>query len=216
MADSDKIREILSQLDPLDDDQWTSDGAPKVEVVMSLLGEKVTRQDIVNSQPDFNREKAGKPAETTDEKKDPEVIDEDLGDPVPVNTPVEFNEAEFLSWLAGVDKEDLEQVSADLKKELDSLASRQEALKNAASAIKTAQGHVKLRIKSEFQNSSDADSTRAYIESQTKARAERMGLRASVLKGLRLSELEGRSPLDAAMARKTQRGTARPAIPLVK
>lgn len=58
MADIEKIKAALAQLDPLDDDQWTADGAPKVETVSGLVGESVKRQDIVNAAPDFNREKA--------------------------------------------------------------------------------------------------------------------------------------------------------------
>lgn len=60
MADIEKIKAALAQLDPLDDDQWTADGAPKVETVAALVGEAVKRQDIVNAAPDFNREKAAK------------------------------------------------------------------------------------------------------------------------------------------------------------
>ena len=58
MADKEKILAALAQLDPLDDDQWTTDGSPKVETVSALVGETVKRQDIVNAAPDFNREKA--------------------------------------------------------------------------------------------------------------------------------------------------------------
>lgn len=58
MADKEKILAALAQLDPLDDDQWTTDGSPKVETVSGLVGEAVKRQDIVNAAPDFNREKA--------------------------------------------------------------------------------------------------------------------------------------------------------------
>lgn len=58
MADKEKILAALAQLDPLDDDQWTTDGSPKVETVSGLVGETVKRQDIINAAPDFNREKA--------------------------------------------------------------------------------------------------------------------------------------------------------------
>jgi hypothetical protein len=40
--------------------------------------------------------------------------------------------------------------------------------------------------------------------------------RQTILKGIRPDELEHRSPLDAAMARKTKRGTQRPVRAIMK
>jgi hypothetical protein len=238
MADNDKIKAVLAQLDPLDDDQWTADGAPKVESVSALLGEKITRQDIVNAAPDFNREKAEKGVDDeddTDQEQEQDLSDPELNEgetegddgkeevdlqpepeSEPVSVPTKFNAAEFLAWLNGQDKEDLEDIEASLKEELSRNSTKQDELKEQAAALKTASAYVKLRIKAEYPNTSDADATRAYIEAQTRARAERMGIRQSVLKGLKPSELEGRSPLDAAMARKTTRGVNRPNRPLMK
>lgn len=64
----DKILEALGQFDPLNDEQWTSDGAPRVDAVEAIIGENVTRQMIVDAAPDFDREKAG-------EGGDPAVVD---------------------------------------------------------------------------------------------------------------------------------------------
>jgi hypothetical protein len=54
---TDKIVEALGLMDALDDDQWTSDGAPKVDAVSALSGlENLKRADIINVAPKFSRE----------------------------------------------------------------------------------------------------------------------------------------------------------------
>ena len=55
------IQEALRNLDPLNDDHWTSNGDPRIDAVKSFLGSSVTREEIVAAAPDFNREKAGTP-----------------------------------------------------------------------------------------------------------------------------------------------------------
>jgi hypothetical protein len=52
----DKIIEALGLMDAMDDEQWTSDGAPKVEAVASLGDfENLKRADIINAAPKFSR-----------------------------------------------------------------------------------------------------------------------------------------------------------------
>jgi hypothetical protein len=54
---TDKIVEALGLMDTLDDDQWTADGAPKVDAVSVLSGlENLKRADIINVAPKFSRE----------------------------------------------------------------------------------------------------------------------------------------------------------------
>lgn len=57
------IKEALAQLDPENNDHWTADGAPRVDVVADLVGNKeLKRADITNAAPDFHRSTAGQPA----------------------------------------------------------------------------------------------------------------------------------------------------------
>lgn len=52
----DKIIEALELMDDMDDEQWTADGAPKVDTVVSLSDLKsLTRADIINAAPKFSR-----------------------------------------------------------------------------------------------------------------------------------------------------------------
>lgn len=49
------IKEALEQLDPTDDSHWTAEGAPLVDVVSKLHGQAVTRKEITDDSPNFNR-----------------------------------------------------------------------------------------------------------------------------------------------------------------
>lgn len=53
----DKIRDALMMMDSMDDEQWTNDGSPKVDVVNDLGElEGVTRAMILDAAPQFSRE----------------------------------------------------------------------------------------------------------------------------------------------------------------
>jgi len=258
MADIEKIKAALAQLDPLDDDQWTADGAPKVEVVAGLVGEAVKRQDIINAAPDFNREKAGESPDndegdqgdagdqgndTNDEggdagdqgdgaqenaSADAEGTQTDPDDQDPEGNaetetvtnfePVsrEMSTSEFMAWIRTVPKEELEGIEAALKEQNDDIGAEINKLKDLQSRISQAVSITRTRIKEAFPNSANQHAIREFIASQAASRAERVGRRNEVLKGIKPDELEHRSPLDAAMARKTKRGTQRPVRPLVK
>ncbi|MCP5006170.1 MAG: hypothetical protein GY941_19850 [Planctomycetes bacterium] len=45
----------LAQMDTANDEQWTADGKPKLEVVAQILGEPTTRAKIKAAAPDFSR-----------------------------------------------------------------------------------------------------------------------------------------------------------------
>ena len=53
---SDRLIGILHQLDPENDAQWTSQNLPRLEAVEELMGQAVTRKELTEAAPDFNRE----------------------------------------------------------------------------------------------------------------------------------------------------------------
>lgn len=243
MADKEKILTALAQLDPLDDDQWTADGAPKVETVSGLVGEAVKRQDIVNAAPDFNREKAsagdgsgedagdgtdgdqggdqpGNADDTTDQPgagDDEEVqLNLDLNNDDDELLEREMAPAEFQAWLRTVPKGQLEDIEAALKKQNDQVGQEVKALQDLQKRITVAVSMTRNRIKEAFPNSADAHAIRSFIESQTAARSALVERRQTILKGILPEELDYRAPIDAAMARKTKRGAQRSVRPLVK
>jgi len=72
------IEEALLLLDPKNDEQWTTDGLPKVEVVATLTDNpSVTRADITAVNPNFNRKSLLEPEvnqETEEEEKSEDPI----------------------------------------------------------------------------------------------------------------------------------------------
>jgi hypothetical protein len=52
---SSKLLEALRKLDTTNDDHWTQDGLPRLDVLKTMTGENVTRSDIANVAKSFNR-----------------------------------------------------------------------------------------------------------------------------------------------------------------
>lgn len=50
-----KIVDALKKLDPNNDNQWTQDGQPKLDALKFLVGDTVTREQVQEAAPDFNR-----------------------------------------------------------------------------------------------------------------------------------------------------------------
>lgn len=54
---SDALKQALEEMDTLDNDQWTADGAPKVDHLKEATGNQdLKRQDILDAAPQFSRE----------------------------------------------------------------------------------------------------------------------------------------------------------------
>lgn len=66
-----KIIDALMMMDSMDDDQWTTDGSPKVDVVNDLGElEGVTRAQILEAAPKFSRENFDTSASEDEEKSE--------------------------------------------------------------------------------------------------------------------------------------------------
>lgn len=50
------IEEALRSLDPLVDDEWTTDGLPRIDVMQKLTGQRLKRADITAACPQFHRQ----------------------------------------------------------------------------------------------------------------------------------------------------------------
>lgn len=63
-----EIKDALAKLDHKNDDQWTADGSPRVDVVAAMVGnEKLTRKDITNASPNFVRDAENGPSPSEDD-----------------------------------------------------------------------------------------------------------------------------------------------------
>lgn len=232
MADKEQILAALAQLDPLDDDHWTSDGAPRIDAVEKILGSDVSRKEVVEAAPKLTRETAGQETEEesaetqtnpeTEEKNDAEEEgqgrEEALTDAAQTLADVDrpLTEREFAHFLSSVPKEELEDVLAMLRLQLGEASKEVKDAQDLEARVKRSIAFTESRIKSEYPNSTDRDAIRAFIETQTRLRAERVAKRQEIFGKIDPSEFDPRAPIDRAMARKTKRGGQRPNRPLLK
>lgn len=237
MADKEQILAALAQLDPLDDDHWTSDGAPRIDAVEKILGGDVSRKEVVEAAPKLTRETAGQETEEeqeettadpeTEENDDAETEGEGRKEEVTEEAPAEsvttlaeldrpLTEREFAHFLGSVPKEELEDVVALLRLQLGEASKAVKDAQDLEARIKRSISFTESRIKDEFPNTTDRDATRNFIETQTRLRAERVAKRQEIFGKIDPSEFDPRAPIDRAMARKTKRGGQRPNRPLLK
>lgn len=208
------IREALSQLDTLDDDLWTSEGYPKIDAVKELLGRSVTRQEIVEAAPQFSRSNPIVEEEKLDEEASedqPKVVfsdDPDLISNFSQKEPVDVNS--FLGFLNTVPTDQLEELKSVLDKQKQGVRDSRSKLDEYELRINGALTMTKARIKREIPDISDREANQDYLKSQAELRAKKKMATAELLKGMDISSLDPRAPIDRAFARKTARGTQRP------
>lgn len=112
------IVEALSRLDPENDEHWTNDGMPRVEVVQGLAGDaSIMRADINNASPGFDREVARNPAPISEP-----VVDEPVEEK-PVTSRYEVVSAEIAELQAA--KRVIDEQLAPLVQEQHALAAMQ-------------------------------------------------------------------------------------------
>ncbi len=216
------IKEALMSMDALDDDQWTGDGAPKVDVVAEAVGEKVTRQMIVDLAPEFSqtnmviaseeppeeeqaKPEGGGPVSDAEAKAEAsmEAISEYLADdPLP--------EAEFIPLLMRTDPEALEMLERVLVEQLSAAEAAISTAEDLKNRVKRSLAFTRARIKRDVPDMTNQQAIQSFIKSQSKQRGIRVETTRELLAGVDLKSLDPRSAIDRAMARKTQRGGARP------
>lgn len=208
------IREALSKLDTIDDEAWTSDGAPKIDAVKELLGRPVTRQEILDAAPKFTRQNpdlGDEPVAETEAESDNQPTDERE-----VIDFEEFFESEpkdvnsFLSFLDRVPTSQLQELKDGLDGQRKNFQDMRSKLDEYDRRVSGALQMVKSRIQREIPDISDREANQNYLQSQAALRAKKKEATTQLLKGIKLSDLDPRAPIDRAFARKTARGTQRP------
>jgi len=187
------IKEALAQLDPMVDEHWTADGLPRMDVVEGLVGTKeITRQDVTEADPEFCREEALNRAAEAEENDDDASAQ--------VQERQEEGQGEVVTKL-DLDQQiqDMDAEITSLQKARDDVARERDRLQQAEYGGHTAADDTKARL--------------AYIRKQHELRLERAGRRAEIFKQLQPGDISKGSQLDAAMSRKTARGTQRPNRP---
>lgn len=207
------IQEALAQLDTLNDEQWTSEGMPKVDVISTLVGETVTRQQIIDAAPKFSRQNTEIDAEDAGDEDEDDEIDETVTDPdlisdFAVKEPVDINS--FVAFLQTVPAAQLVELKEALEKQKLDLQDGQTKIDEYKMRVNQALTFTKVRIKREVPDMSDLEANQAYLRSQGEIRAKKKAAVNALLQGVELSALDPRAPIDRAFARKNTRGTKRP------
>lgn len=212
----DKIITALKKLDPTKDEHWTSDGLPRIDVVKELAGDpSITRDNIVAAAPLYNRS-TGFPAlgvVTPPVGTAPSAGTAPPAPPAPVvapppapgpkkGDPEALHNAELAVADAQADIEEMDKWLAEANKERTRRMRVRDAAQVALDALQPIQ--------------TNGDAIQAYLAQQKRnleARGQQIAKAAAFQKehGFKLADLlPKRSPLDSAMARKNNRGTARP------
>lgn len=213
------IKEALSQLDTMEDSHWTGDGAPAVEVVSNLLGQKITRAEITNAAPKFTRKNTDL-TDINDEKT--HVEKEDLRKEEEVDTSIlqQFSEMPPMlpndlaeKVLKKIDPSLLIHVESMMTEQLLEIEKKESELEELKRRVKMGRALTKTWIKQLVPDISNQEAIRQYIRSSQKNRAKKSQDIKNVLGGLNpsdIAKLDPRATIDKAFARKTARGGQRP------
>lgn len=237
-----EIKEALGMLDVNNPEHWTTDGLPRLDVLSGLTGKEVKRKMVTDIAPAFSLtnpvlgEKlpagegegaadddswlddpaggAGEGAgsdEGADEGDDaPEAAAKAPAAPQTQETNVkakpavpEFTEDDRAAFDADIDA---------LNQKLSRDKTRKDTLEKEIAATERALARKLDEKNAAFPPMSEAQALRQHIESQHAQRAGRMAGAARLAQLAGTKVIEGKSPLDAAMARKTARGAHRPMV----
>jgi len=216
------IKEALAQLDTMDDDKWTEDGAPLVDAVSEIMGGKVTRKEITDAAPKFSRSNADlTPVEP--EQEEPVVEETVVEDDEPLTTDMleKFVEMEPMlpqelaeKFLSKVDPRLLPEIELLMAQQYQILEAKQSELDELKRRVKIGRSLTQTWIKRLVPDMSNQEAIQAYIRSSQAQRASKTNEIRTILGGLKpadIAKLDPRAAIDKAFARKTTRGGGRPA-----
>lgn len=165
-----KIRDALANLDVENDDHWTAEGMPRLDVVKDAVGTAVSRADITAAAKGFTRKTPNLDVEKAEntgsgESADETATSEETETTTPPAAPEEQDEEE-----TELGEED--EVEAELKAAQDALYKAQDRLRVAQAAMDAV---VDAKVKAGAQQTTSHD-IKAYQKSQQEQR-ERLARR---------------------------------------
>lgn len=152
-----KIRDALANLDVENDDQWTAEGMPRLDVVKEVVGTAVSRADITAAAKSFTRKTPNLDVEEAEQTGSGESADEAAA-------------SEETETAMSPGEED--EVEAELKAAQDALYKAQDRLRAAQAAMDAV---VDAKVKAGAQQTTSHD-IKAYQKSQQEQR-ERLARR---------------------------------------
>ncbi len=213
---NEEILEALLGLSPGNDEHWTADGLPRLDAVENLLGASVTRKQLTNAAPDFNRAMAQSVVEEAasqgDDAEQPDADKAELdADP---QSPEDPSETDTVTAGAG-GPDDFDPLAEGPGDEEDMLDASVQDAQDRVSAIQLALEQGRLALAEAEQALADAakaknsafpplSAAEAIQQFQRSEHEKRAAARGVVLGSVA-------SPIDAALkARRTNQGRRTP------
>ncbi len=203
-----EIKEALQKLDPKNDDHWTSDGLPLVSVMTELTGNDVlTRQQITDANPEFNRSIVLGTATTSPEEKPPSGLEgPNMEGKSDAEGSEEKDEKEKTENQEEITKNSLDQEIVVLSRERD-------ILNREIHKLQVLRDRLQELEFGETTAKADTVARLGYIKMQNLVRARKSVSHKAIVKALGVNNIDPRAKIDAAMAHKRGRGTQRPVRP---
>ena len=136
-----QIQEVLMELDPQDDEQWTKEGAPRMDILEELLEadpNELTRADIRKAAPLFNRDNMSLDADAEVEEDEP--VDDQSTDESEPET--EEAEAEVGTTEASMVRGSMAELEEELEARKEILAEAEASVVEARKSVEDAQDAV--------------------------------------------------------------------------
>jgi hypothetical protein len=230
VTQADAIVKALRALDTANDNHWTVDGQPRLDIVKNLAADQsITRDMVTLALPGFTRTKARELAETPAAPPPPPTAQAPVSAPQPQSPPAQgvatpAPAAPAVAAPIPVEEMSREQMISALQEELaDAEADTEDArkaLEHMKKLFEDARKHEdSIRVKLDgFRSKHDnTNAIQDYLASQRALLDERGQRRRMVAEaGVNLRELSkamSAAPIDQAMARRTGRGGSRPKFP---
>lgn len=230
-----EIKDALAQLDPLNDDHWTADGLPRMDVIEALMDDKsVTRKMVTDVAPNFSRENPVIGADPTvdeatqENDPDPEATPTDSDDDEgPTEEEVEAETDDLLEDVLGLSFADVCSTPELMEAYITAASIKSQELTRQWNAIRDEMKELserqelvdrQLKRHNRRHKKEGPNEIQLYIRAQHEARlkkAERAQafIRAQTNPKDVLQQLQFVSKLDQAMrARKPEPGSTRPAL----
>lgn len=219
------ILEFLAQLDPTNDDHWTANGSPKLQVVREMASYDFSRADILNAAPHFSRENPVLPnteAENTEPEAEeaPDAEEEGLRqeegqviDQEAIANALYGDLESMRQLVSGLGTKDLEVVIEMAQDQYNQMQDQLAEMENLRRNLKINMAVTKSILQKKSPDIDNMTAIQEYIASQQGNRIQRHQKAQEIrrLVGNDLGSIDPRSMLDRAMARKRARGAARPA-----
>lgn len=214
------IKEALAKLDPTNAEHWTGDGAPKLDALKDLMGETVSRQQVIEAAPQFTRDNAVIEPEDPFADPDPEQDEDEV---VEASDKLrEYLDGEVLGpiemqrFLENIDDDDLNFLEQLVASQLEAANVQLRAAEELQKLLKYDLGLTRATIKARIPDVDNQTAIRQYINAQNKARSARVENAKEAKRILGGKNIDPLMAIDRSMARKTARGGKRPQRPKMK